>query len=264
MYADQHIHTSFSGDSDTLPEIQIEKAVSLGMKEICITDHHDYDVVSDIDFNLDVPAYFTKLDELEKKYENDLIIRRGIELGYQHHIAEYMKKLTDSSCFDFVIGSVHFIDGFDPYYPEYFVKYGSSSYEKYFEAVYDMVNTIDCFDSVGHLDYIVRYGRGHGLKYSYSQYSDYIDEILKKVVSAGKALECNTSSLSKGMDEPNPCKEVFIRYKELGGELITLGSDAHSPEFIGGFFDKAGAMLRECGFEHYFVYSGRKPHAHKL
>ncbi len=264
MYADQHIHTSFSGDSDTQPEIQIEKAISLGMKEICITDHHDYDVISDINFNLNLPLYFSSLNEFIEKYKRDIIIHKGIELGYQHHISEYMQKLTEEYSFDFVIGSVHFINGLDPYYPEYFNKYGSSSYELYFKNVYDMVNDIDCYDSLGHLDYIVRYGREYGLKYSYSQYSDYIDEILKKVISVGKALECNTSALSKGMNEPNPCRDVFVRYKELGGELITIGSDAHSPEFLGGCFDTVGEMLKKCGFNYYFIYKERKPCAHKL
>ena len=132
MYADQHLHTSFSGDSETPPEEQAEKAIALGMERICFTDHHDHDVVSDIDFELDIPRYMAAISELKKKYSGRLDIRTGIELGLQSHIADYLYKLTEEYPFDFVIGSVHFIDGLDPYYPEYFEKHG----KKFLQAVF--------------------------------------------------------------------------------------------------------------------------------
>ena len=110
MYADQHLHTSFSGDSETPPEEQAEKAIALGMERICFTDHHDHDVVSDIDFELDIPRYMAAISELKKKYSGRLDIRSGIELGLQSHIADYLYKLTEEYPFDFVIGSVHFIE----------------------------------------------------------------------------------------------------------------------------------------------------------
>lgn len=259
MYADQHLHTSFSGDSETPPEEQAEKAIALGIERICFTDHHDHDVVSDIDFELDIPRYMAAMSELKKKYSGRLDIRTGIELGLQSHIADYLYKLTEKYPFDFVIGSVHFIDGLDPYYPEYFEKHGKNSYRLYFETLLRRIRKVKCYDSLGHLDYIVRYGAPHGLTYSYSEYGDYIDEILRQIISDGKALECNTGGLSRGLTEPNPCRDVFVRYRELGGELITLGSDAHSPETLGCCFDRCGAMLRDCGFKYYAVYEKRRP-----
>jgi len=259
MYADQHLHTSFSGDSETPPEEQAEKAIALGMERICFTDHHDHDVVSDIDFELDIPRYMAAMSEFKKKYSGRLDIRTGIELGLQSHIADYLYKLTEEYPFDFVIGSVHFIDGLDPYYPEYFEKHGKNSYRLYFETLLRRIRKVKCYDSLGHLDYIVRYGAPHGLTYSYSEYGDYIDEILRQIISDGKALECNTGGLSRGLTEPNPCRDVFVRYRELGGELITLGSDAHSPETLGCCFDRCGAMLRDCGFKYYAVYEKCRP-----
>lgn len=86
MYADQHLHTSFSGDSETPPEEQAEKAIALGMERICFTDHHDHDVVSDIDFELDIPRYMGAMSELKKKYSGRLDIRTGIELGVRKAI----------------------------------------------------------------------------------------------------------------------------------------------------------------------------------
>jgi len=258
MYADCHIHTSFSGDSDTPPREQLDRAVSLGMKRVCITDHHDHDVVSDIDFELDFFSYFDEMLRLRAEYENRLDICIGVELGLQCRIAEYLEGLTGEFPFDFVIGSVHFIDGLDPYYDEYFETHPKNAYERFFEATLSRVKKIDCFDSLGHLDYIVRYGQKHGLSYSYREFAEYIDPILRVLIEKGKALECNTGALAKGMNDPNPCREVFMRYRELGGELVTLGSDAHSPENLGFGFDRAGKMLKDCGFEYYTVFRERQ------
>lgn len=258
MYADCHIHTSFSGDSDTPPREQIEKAISLGMKRICITDHHDYDVVSDIDFNLDLPKYFEELSRLREEYSDRLDICIGVEMGLQSHISGYLEELSKKYPFDYIIGSVHFVDGLDPYYDEYFDTHEGNAYERFFEVTLKRIKKISCFDSLGHLDYIVRYGKKRGLSYSYKEFAEYIDPILKVLVEKGKALECNTGALAREMIETNPCKDVFLRYRELGGELITLGSDAHSPETLGFCFDMAGEMLRDCGFKYYAVYRGRR------
>ncbi|MGN0607698.1 MAG: histidinol-phosphatase HisJ family protein [Oscillospiraceae bacterium] len=263
-YADQHIHTDFSGDSDTPPEEQIEKALSLGMKRICFTDHHDYDVVSDVDFNLDIPRYLTETTRLKEKYADRIEICTGIELGLQNHIADYLEKLTKEYSFDFIIGSIHYVDGLDPYFPEFFEKNTESAYERYFDVTLKRIRNIKCYDSLGHLDYIVRYGKKHGLTYSYKQYADRIDLILKQIIADGKALECNSGGLSRGLDEPNPGAEVFKRYKELGGELVTLGSDAHSPDTLGCKFEQCGEMLKSCGFKYYAVYKNRKPVMEKL
>lgn len=258
MYCDSHVHTSFSGDSDTPPERQIEKALSLGMERICFTDHHDHDVVSDIDFELDIPAYLKEMGSLREGYSGRIDIYTGIELGLQEHISGYLQEITKENPFDFVIGSVHFVDGLDPYYPEYFEKWGKSAYRRYFEAVLGCIKSIKCYDSLGHLDYIARYGGKHGLTYSYAEYSDLIDPILRCVIDDGKALECNTGGLSRGLLQPNPCADILRRYREMGGELITIGSDAHSPETLGCFFESTGELLKELGFKYYAVYSQRR------
>ncbi len=259
MYTDSHLHCAFSGDSDTPPRMQIERAVTLGMKRICFTDHHDYDVKSDIDFNLDIPAYFEEIKRLRDEYADKIDVGIGVELGLQVHISEYLEKLAGEYPFDFIIGSVHFIDGLDPYYPEYFELHGKASYERYFETVLDCIKKIGCFDSLGHLDYIVRYGTKHGMNYSYAMYADYIDEILKRIIGMGKALECNTGGFAAGLGEPNPCADILRRYRSMGGELITLGSDAHTPDRLGYEFERCGELLKNCGFRYYAVYRNRVP-----
>lgn len=264
MYADQHIHTFFSADSDTPPERQIEQAIALGMRDVCITDHHDYDMISDVDFNLDIPQYLDHMEKLRRKYSSLINIRIGVELGLQEHISDYLYRLTGEYGFDLIIGSVHCIDGFDPYYPEYFEKYGERSYERYFNAVLENIKKIKCYDSLGHLDYIARYGVGNGYAFDVNKYTELIDEILKTVVSEGKALECNCGGYASPLDRSNPGAEVFRRYRELGGELITIGSDAHSPDRLGGGFERAGQLLKDCGFKYYFIYENRVPSAAAL
>ncbi|MBP1560024.1 MAG: histidinol-phosphatase HisJ family protein [Oscillospiraceae bacterium] len=264
FYADQHIHTSFSGDSDTPPELQIEKAIELGMERICFTDHHDYDVVSDIDFNLDIPRYFEEMRRLKEKYSGTIKICTGIELGLQAHLGDYLAKTAAEYDFDFIIGSVHFVDGLDPYYPEYFDRNSDNAYEHYFDTVLDCIEKIKCYDSLGHLDYIVRYGAKLGYSYSYGQFAEYIDPILKRVIADGKALECNSGGLSRGLLEPNPCTDILRRYGELGGELVTLGSDAHEPDTLGCCFERCGEILKSCGFKYYAVYENRQPKMYNL
>ena len=91
-----------------------------------------------------------------------------------------------------------------------------------------------------------------------------LDEILKRLVSKNIGLEVNTGGYHYGLGQPNPCACVIRRYKELGGEIITIGADAHSPEKIGYDFPKAASLLKECGFDYYTVFQDRKPQFLKL
>ncbi|MGN0665161.1 MAG: histidinol-phosphatase HisJ family protein [Huintestinicola sp.] len=263
--SDQHLHTSFSGDSETAPEMQIEKAIALGMKHICITDHHDHDVVSDMDFELDIPAYIKRMNELKELYSGKIDISVGIELGLQTHLADYLDELTNTVPLDFVIGSLHFIDGLDPYYPEYWTERNEEeAIRHYFEVYLDNIRRINCYDSLGHLDYIIRYSTAEKQSYSYSRYADCIDPILRHLAEKGKAMECNSGGFRSGMNAPNPSKEILSRFRELGGELITIGSDAHDPEYVGVDFERCRSILKESGFSYYAEFHDRKPRMIKL
>ena len=115
------------------------------------------------------------------------------------------------------------------------------------------------FDVLGHLDYVVRYGRNQALEYSYQAFSDEIDEILKKLINMGKGIEMNMGGFKYGLGFCNPHPDVIRRYRELGGEIITVGADAHKPEHVAFDFEKAGDILRNCGFRYYAEYRNRKP-----
>lgn len=260
MLPDYHFHTIFSGDSETPVREQLNQAISLGMKSLCVTDHHDYDVDSPIDFTLDLDRYFETMIRLKEEYKNKLELRIGIELGLQTHLEEYFKNLLSTYPLDFVIGSTHFINRKDAVYPEFFQgRTEEEAYLHYFQVTLDNVKNLSTFDVAGHLDYIVRYGPNKANFYNYDTYQDLFDEILKTIIEKGRGIECNTAGYRKGINQPNPGPEIIKRYRELGGEIITIGSDAHIPEDLGADFHRAKELLRSAGFTYYTEFKERRP-----
>lgn len=261
MLSDFHLHSSYSADSETDPVSQIERAISLGMREICFTDHHDYDSANpENPFILDFSACLPHISQLSKKYQDRIRVNIGVELGLQIHEKKELDHVVRSHSFDFIIGSSHLIDGQDPYYPEFFDgRSEKEAYRRYFQVTLDRVRTLDCFDVFGHLDYIVRYGPSKNILDPYNDYQDYIDPILITLIEKGKGLECNTGGFQYGLGHPNPTETILKRYRELGGEILTVGSDAHKPESLGYEFQKLPSLLKSCGFHYYTVFHNRKP-----
>lgn len=262
MYCDFHTHTSFSSDGKATAEEQIEKAISLGMKKICITDHHDigYPNEHGLSFNIDPDEYVTCLRALREKYADKIGVLIGIELGLQPKLTKELNAFVSAHDFDFVIGSTHLVGGKDPCFSDFFeTNSESEAIRKYLEEVLLNVRSFDGFNVVGHIDYIVRYTPSRGGNYDCHDYFDIIDEILKTVIARGQGIECNTSRIGCGKLHCNPHEDIIRRYRELGGEIITLGSDSHMPRTLANGFDKAGEILKSAGFEHYTVFENRKP-----
>lgn len=265
---DCHMHSSFSADSSTPMENMIISAIERGMNGICFTEHHDPDCPvspEGLDFLLDIPAYKEQLFSLKEKFADKIQIRFGIEIGLMPHLKHCFQTLTEQEPFDFVIGSSHVVHGIDPYYPEFYERRSEfQCYMEYFESILENLSVIHSMDVYGHLDYIVRYGPHKNQEYSFGRYQDILDEILKTLVEKGIGIELNTGGYHYGLGEPNPCCAVIRRYRQLGGEIITVGADAHTPERIGSSFDRAASVLKECGFSYYTVFKERKPEFIKL
>lgn len=268
IFWDCHMHSSFSADSETPMEEMIRAAIARGLSGICFTEHLDPDypeTPDSIDFTLDIPAYHERLISLKETYQNRLSIRFGIELGLQPHLGESFRKLLKETPFDFVIGSSHVVHGYDPYYPQFFQgRKESAAYMEYFESILENIACFSEMDVYGHIDYVVRYGPNQNREYSYGRYQDILDEILRRLISKNVGIELNTGGYHYGLGEPNPCTAIIRRYRQLGGEIITIGADAHIPERIAFSFDKATEILLECGFRYYTVYHDRKPEFVKL
>ncbi len=271
IQADMHMHTWFSTDSEACPRDMADEAVRKGLKTICFTDHFDKD---DLEWGeegiFDVDAYFVEMQKLQEEYAGKLNIRIGIELGLRTYLEDYYEELTKKYPFDFVIGSVHNVpykkdaEGnilyTDPAAEKLFTdRTDKEAYRLMMETTLENVRTSDCFQTLGHLDYVVRYGKSREKEYSYTDYADIIDEILKLLIEKEKGLEVNSAGLKYGLPFAHPHPDVLKRYRELGGEIITIGADAHKPEHIAYDFAKAEEILKSCGFKYYTEFFEQKP-----
>ena len=133
------------------------------------------------------------------------------------------------------------------------------AYQEYFESILENLAVFDNFDVYGHIDYVVRYGPNRNLEYSYQKYADVIDAILEKLIDMGKGIEINTGGFKYGLGHPNPTEDIIKRYHELGGEIITIGADAHKPEHVAFDFAKVPDILKAAGFQYFTVFEKRKP-----
>ena len=260
MRADVHMHCGFSNDSETRPEDMVESAIAKGLSVICFTDHYDKDNLDWGDEAIfDVESYFQKMIELQEEYRDQIDIRIGAEIGMQPYLAEYYQEFMAQHPFDFVIGSVHSVLEHDVAL-DFFQKHSDpEGYKIYFEEMLQDVQKIKSYDVLGHLDYIVRYSNQGSKGFDLNDYMDIIEEILKQVIAHGKGIEMNMSGLKYGLGAPHPQPEIIKRYRELGGEIITVGADGHIPEHIAYDYHLADDILKSCGFKYYTEFKGRKP-----
>lgn len=265
IYTDSHMHTSFSSDSNTPMEKMIVESIRLGLTSICFTDHYDIDfppIFEGLDFDLDTPAYLNEFYRLKEIYGNDIDLRIGVELGVMpdtgEKIRNYLKKYGDT--FDFVLGSTHLVERMDPYLPDYYNRFEDErdGIRRYFIENIENIKGFDGMDSFGHYDYAVRYAPHKDEFYVPSDYMNLIDQFLKTLIQKGIALEFNTAGLKYGMKQANPHIDILKRYRELGGELLTIGADGHKPEHIAWDFKKGYEILRKAGFTYYTIYRNRR------
>lgn len=265
MYWDTHMHCKFSGDSTTEPEDMILSAVQKGLDGICFTDHIDYDYPGPVSFQFLPKEYFKTLKPLSMKYQNRITVHIGVELGLQPHLKQRYEEFLTKGDFDQVIASSHVVHGFDPYYPEFYKgKTEEEAYHEYFESILENVSIFEDFDVYGHIDYVVRYGPTKNANYTYEKYQDIIDEILIALIAKGKGIELNMAGFKYGLGHPHPTEAVLKRYHELGGEILTLGSDAHAKEHVAYDYNKLYGLLTNAGFSHYTVFQKRKPIFYKI
>ncbi|MFR2774750.1 MAG: histidinol-phosphatase HisJ family protein [Anaerostipes sp.] len=266
--ADYHLHTNFSSDSETPMESMILEGIRRGLKTICFTEHHDIDYPDNpdhLDFLLDLPSYKETLFHLKEKYKHQIEVCFGIELGLMPHTLTQCQEFARREEFDFIIGSTHIVDSVDPYETCYFETYPlKQGLQKYFEHILKNVSSFYDYCVYGHLDYAARYIKDKSFQFSYKDYCDLLDEILKKIIENGKGIEVNTAGLKYGMSDPNPHHEILQRYLELGGEILTIGSDGHCPEHMAYDFQKIPDFLKDLGFKYYTIFREKKPCFEKL
>lgn len=271
--ADYHLHSSFSGDSETPMEEMVKQGIALGLSDLCFTEHLDLGFPQAPEaaeapagqFEVNVDSYLYDLIRYGEKYAGQISLHFGIELGLQPEQAKANAKAAKEHNFDFIIGSSHACHGRDPYYPSFYEgREEEEAYREYFSSILENIRAFTNFDVYGHLDYVVRYGPQKDAEYTYYKYRDLLDQILEALLDREKGLELNTGALAYGLRELNPCTDVLKKYRSLGGEIITVGSDAHSPEDMARGFDRAAEILKDCGFGYYCTFEKRTPSYHKL
>jgi histidinol-phosphatase (PHP family) len=281
MRADFHMHTEFSDDSATPMEAQIERAIELGLDEICITDHVDYGLKTDwedgpvlwrevdgsreILKNVPYEEYLLKLDRMQRTYGDRIAVRKGLELGVQTHTLDAYRALADRywDRLDFCLLSVHQIGDLEFWTDDYQRGKTKEQYNHgYYVELLDVMRAYDGYDVLAHLDHIARYDGAAPLAFEAIEQD--VEQVLAFAIERGKGIEINTSSWAYGLPDTTPSKAILGKYREMGGEIVTMGSDAHSPAKLAQHFDDAREVLKDLGYERFYTFEKHEPVAHAL
>lgn len=261
MLADYHMHTYYSNDSSYEMEKAILKAIDIGLDEICFTEHSDYGTMGD--YVVDYDAYFYEYQIMKEKYKNQIKVRFGCEFGVQRHTIQEFKRDFKKYPFDFIILSNHQIDDIEFWTYKYQEGKTQEEYHNgYYQAIYDVIQEFDNYSVLGHLDMIKRYDRLG--TYPDENVKEIITKILEHVIQKGKGIEVNTSCFRYGLDDLTPSRYILKLYKELGGKIITVGSDSHEESHVGYHIQYVYDELKNLGFEYICTFEEMKPTYHKI
>lgn len=259
---DFHMHSTVSFDGHDTPERMARAALDAGLKEICFTDHRDYASTPELTGTVfDQAAYRAAYDGLTLP---GLTVRRGMEFGMQPGNEALLAKDAGAYPYDFILGSIHMVGKDDVYFPPYWA--GKTVYQaerRYLEETLACVRTHDDFDVLAHLTYLSK-ARAHPTHapVRYEDHREIVDAILSVLAQKGKGLEMNTSGVDRCGDFL-PGAEFFRRFRELGGEIVTVGSDAHTAGRVGQYAGRACEVLKEI-FGYVCTFTRRQPVFHKL
>lgn len=272
---DCHTHTGFSVDSEADINLMIEKAVSLGLSAYAVTDHCECnrwydeshyvgeDTYRYFDFGKDFENSVSAVTALKEKYSDRITLICGVEMGQALQDEKIAERIISDKRLDFVIASMHQLEKTEDFAFLDYTKFSQSEIkellERYFTEVYRLCKW-GKFDILGHLTYVLRYIEGaYGVKVDMSPYDGIIEEIFKAVVSNGIGIEINTSGLRQKYGDTFPTLKYVKRYRELGGEILSLGSDTHFVEDVGKGISEGAEIARKAGFKHIAYYLNRKP-----
>ncbi len=287
MYADYHLHCEYSDDSNEPMENQIQEAITLGLDEMCFTDHVDYGIKRDWDdpegiiirhaiehgkevdlvlANVNYPKYFEALNMYQKKYASSISIKKGLEFGIQSITVDAYEKLFDSyqNELDFVLFSMHQVNNLEFWTQDFQKGKTQKEYnDEYYKEIYQTMQMFHHYSCLAHLDLLARYDE-NGI-YPFENEKDIIAEILKYAIRDGKGIEINTSSWKYGLKDTQPSRAILKLYKDLGGKIITVGSDAHETKYLASHIKDAYAILKnEIGINEICTFDHMQPIFHKI
>lgn len=256
---DYHMHSWNSSDGRNSILDMCDKAVAVGLKEIAITDHFEPTSGNEKYSNYKPDSYFLDMLKARTIFGTQLKIKHAVELGQPHLYPEYSLKLIESYPYDYVLASVHKMKG-DTDFGE--IIYNQNNKAKYCIRYLEELKSLaewNKFDCIGHLDLVKRYASQYNVKVNLMDYREQLEEILKILIKNGKGIEINTSGLRQHAKECLPGIDIVKFYRQLGGEIITVGSDAHSAEDVGKGVREGIEIAKAAGFDYMSVYTGRQP-----
>lgn len=261
MLADYHMHSSFSDDSIYPMEEEIQQAIHVGIEELCFTEHVDHGIKEyPEDFYTE---YHNELLRCKALYQNRITIKYGIEFGVQTHtIAQYQKDF-DKNDFDFVILSCHQVNDLEFWTQDFQKGKTQEEYNQaYYQEILDVMKEYKDYSVLGHLDAIKRDDQEGILPFEKSK--AIITEILTLAIQDGKGIEVNTSNERYGLKDLTPCRDILRLYHELGGEILTFGSDSHKEEHVGYHIEQIKEEVKALGFTKFTTFEKMKPIFHDL
>ncbi len=259
---DFHIHCSASFDCEAEPQAQIDAAYRKGITTLCFTDHVDFDYPEGHPNAPEIADIAARQRILEAVDRRGITVLSGIELGILDaasaaESAAYLYSIMGKVPVDFIIGSVHQCDGHDCYYPEYYEgKTKAYAYSRYVEQLAKAVKCCDMYSVVGHYDFCAKFAPYADRAMRYTDAPDEFDELFAYVAQNGKGIEVNTAAWR---DEAAWGLDIVIRYRQLGGEIITIGCDSHRPENVGKRLREAVEIIRRAGFKYITEFRGMVP-----
>lgn len=262
LITDSHSHTIQSPDGKNTVRDMAERAVELGIEHYTVTDHLEINKFYDEEFLYEEPVRESSVlvPQVIEEFAGKLDMHYGIELGQPLHDMKLTERMLDSYEYEFIIGSCHMVKGWDDFYfldykkvdPHYLLGL-------YFDEVLEMAEW-GRFDVLGHLTYPLRYIVGDfGIEIDMSRYEDIIEKIFSTLIKKGMGIEINTSGLRQKIGVAMPDEHYVKMYKRLGGEIITVGSDAHCAEDLGKGVAEGIELVKNCGFDKIYYYKDRKP-----
>ncbi len=267
FFSDLHTHTQFSFDSKADIDQMCEKAIKMGLHSIAFTEHWDclpenfslpYEDSKKYYNNCHAIARQSVIDAKER-YKGRLNILYAIELGQPNVTAEESRNFLATHDFDFVLGSIHNSShGFDYYELDYKNEDTEKLLEDYYHSHFDMLKFGD-FDSLGHLDYPIRVMKDYIATSNMIRFRDTVAEIVRIMANQGIALEINTNGLRNWFSRLSPEPWVLELYRSFGGEFVTVGSDAHTPDYVGFGIKEACDLAAQYDLGVAVSYDKRQP-----
>ena len=246
---DLHCHSGHSGDAEgTIADI-CEHAIQKGMQTVAITDHYDFfSTCKEIDFTCDFAAIRREITTCRARYDGRIELLYGAELGQCHADPALTQRVIGDEPFDVKIGSLHSIPGGDDFYYWDFSAIEPDDFFRQYLAELLRLAQYGQFHILAHIDYPLRYLRRPGYRPSLIPYLEWLTPVFETIIRRDIALEINAKALGSWLQDVGPEAEVLAHYRRLGGRLITLGSDSHTPETVGQGLAQCAARARQAGF----------------